>query len=567
LNPHIFRRFGLLAATAVFCFVALLGCGGVGMSNLYDNGAVATSSAIATEVGIGILNEGGTAVDAAIAVAFTLAVVHPEAGNIGGGGFAVVYDSETRAVRALDFRETAPAAASGDMYLDDTGAVIPGLSTHGALAVGVPGTVAGLHELWKKHGTMTWERLVQPVAELADTGFIVDEYLSRQITRHRDGLAAFESSAAIFLPGGRPLSTGDRLQIPDLAKTLYIISSEGPEGFYAGETADKLVATMAKHGGIITAEDLAGYEPIWRTAVRFEFDSLQIYSMPPPSSGGICLGQILKLLEEFDFSRLSPKSPKYVHLFAEAARLAYADRAVHLGDPDFFDVPTGFLDDAYLKGRRQLIDTLAAGNSDNVGEGVPGAESTETTHFSILDADGNAVSLTYTLNTGFGSKLVVDGAGFLLNNEMDDFTSKPGVPNTYGLIQGESNKIEPGKRMLSSMSPTIIMRDGEPVMVVGSPGGGRIITSVAQTIINVTRFGMDIDEAVNHPRFHHQYRPDMIYLEQDGYDINLKQALIGMGHNINECAPYSDVQAILRDENGLISAASDLRGNGLSAGY
>ena len=561
-------RYALVAVLIAMVATVWFGCGGVEISHYYDHCVVATAAPQASDVGKAVFEQGGNAFDAAAAVALALAVVHPEAGNIGGGGFAVIRDGASGQVRALDFRETAPSAAFEKMYLDDRDSVIPGMSTLGALAVGVPGTVAGIYELWHEYGTLPWEDLVAPAAALADSGYIVDAPLAARLAEYREQLIAFPETARLFLIDGKSPVPGERLTFPDLARTLYIIASEGPDGFYRGKVAEQITACMETHGGMITAGDLENYQPQWRQPISFSFDSLEIYSMPPPSSGGICLGQILKILEPYDFALYAPRSVEYMHLFCEAARLAFADRSEHLGDPDFYDIPGGLLDDDYLERRRTMIDIEHASTSDKTRNGSPPIiESDETTHFSICDADGNMVSITYTLNTAFGSKLAVDGAGFLLNNEMDDFSVKPGVPNVYGLVGGQANRIEPGKRMLSSMSPTLVLKAGRPFMALGSPGGSKIITIVAEAVINFTRFGKSLGETVNHPRFHHQWLPDVVYLEQGGFDINVKQGLIRLGHNIEERVAYGDLQAVFITEDGLWTGASDQRGRGKVTGY
>ncbi|RME21253.1 MAG: gamma-glutamyltransferase, partial [Candidatus Zixiibacteriota bacterium] len=364
-----------------------------------------------------------------------------------------------------------PAAATETMYLDSNGNVVPGSSTFGARSVGVPGTVAGLRALWQQYGTMPWGDLVRPAAQLADSGFVVDSFLAADLAADKDSMTAFPATAAIFYPDGRPLAAGQRLIQKDLAATLFAIADEGPEVFYQGRIAALIDSCMKQYGGLITREDLAAYHPVWREPIHVRFDGVDIYSMAPPSSGGIVIGQILGLLEPFDFSRYTPTSPEYIHLFTEAARLAFADRAEHLGDPDFWKIPYGLLDSGYLAERRKLIDPEAAGSSEQVTAGNPFPfEHNQTTHFSVADNEGNMVAVTYTLNGSFGSRLTVPGAGFLLNNEMDDFAVKPGVPNKYGLVGGEANKIEPGKRMLSSMSPTIVLKDEKPFLVLGSPG-------------------------------------------------------------------------------------------------
>ncbi len=560
-------RFWLMAP-AIFAVALSFGCTSIEVSTLYENGAVATAAPIATAVGVDVFTKGGNSFDVAVAVAFTLAVVHPEAGNIGGGGFALIHDGQSGSVRALDFRETAPASAHETMFLDDSDEVIAGLSLNGAMACGVPGTVAGLYEMWRRYGSMPWEQLVGVAAVLADTGFIVDAYLARSLSDDREVLGRFVESANIFYPDGRTLKEGDRLLQPDLAKTLYVVAAEGRRGFYEGKVAERIVQCMARHGGLISAEDLKAYRTVWREPVHFDFDGYDVYSMSPPSSGGMIIGQIMKLVEPFDFVRYSPGSSGYLHLFSEASRLAFADRSQHLGDPEFYNVPAGLLDSAYLENRRQHIDLKHTSPSHNVGPGIPpGNESDQTTHFSVCDKSGNVVALTYTLNRSYGCGLVVDSAGFLLNNEMDDFSIKPGVPNLYGLVGGEANKIESGKRMLSSMSPTIVLEGRRPCLVLGAPGGSKIITVVAQALVDYIRFDRNVAEICRQARFHHQWLPDVLYLEQDGFDINTIQDLIRYGHSVEEREPYSDLQIISVDASGLMVPASDPRKRGTSGGF
>jgi gamma-glutamyltranspeptidase/glutathione hydrolase len=514
-----------------------------------------------------LFERGGNAFDVAVATGFVLAVVHPQAGNIGGGGFAVVRDGVSGQVRALDFRETAPGAASETMFQDEAGRVIEGMSRRGTLAAGVPGTPAGLYELWRAYGSLPWEELVQTAADLADTGFIVTEPLARDFERYSAELSLFESTRQTFLPNGRPAKAGERLVQPDLAATLYKIAAEGPSAFYEGEVAVLIDSTMRLHGGIMTGDDLAAYSPQWRSPVHFMFDSLDIYSMSPPSSGGLMVGQILKLLEPFDTRAYNPNHPDYLHRFVEACRLAFADRAVHLGDPEFWSIPSGLLDDAYLSRRREDLPLDRAGISSQVSAGNPAAgESDETTHISVCDGQGNMVALTYTLNTSFGSKLVVADAGFLLNNEMDDFAAAPNHPNVYGLVGGEANKVEPGKRMLSSMSPTLVLHRDRPYLILGSPGGSRIISSVAQTLFCFVRFGLSLREAVAQPRIHHQWLPDMVKVERGGYSAEVLQRLRNLGHEVEEVDAFSDVQAIAIDPAGLMTAVSDPRNSGKASG-
>ena len=565
---HVSTHLRVTAAlVAAALSVIALGCDALRVSKLYDRGVVVTAAPPASQVGRDILQRGGNAYDAAVAVGFALAVVHPEAGNIGGGGFAMMRDGRDQSVRSLDFREVAPRSAFETMYLDHQGEVIAGVSTYGALASGVPGTVAGLHEIWRKFGSLPWTELIAPAIALADSGFIVDDGLARSFDEYHDQLAGFPTTARQFLSGGVAPSAGDRLIQSDLAHSLTLIAAEERDGFYRGETAEKIQACMEQHHGLITMEDLAAYEPVWREPIHIAFDSLDIYSMPPPSSGGTCLGQILKLLEPFDFSRLNPSSVQYIHLFCEASRLAFADRSEHLGDPGFATIPAGLLDSAYLAKRRELIDPEQAHSSENVRPGDPAAiGSDQTTHYSICDGQGNMVAITYTLNTAFGSKLTVDGAGFLLNNEMDDFSIKPGHPNVYGLVGGEANKIEPRKRMLSSMSPTLVLMHGQPLMVLGSPGGSKIITTVAEAIIDFTRFDLTPEETVAQPRFHHQWLPDVIYLEQGGFDAAVTQGLTALGHTVRERAAYGDLQLVIVRPGGLMAGAFDPRGRGSVAG-
>ncbi len=554
---------------AVFISLVISSCSAVKVETYYENGVIATSSPIATEIGIQILKDGGNAFDAAVAIGFVLTVVHPEAGNIGGGGFALLRDGSSKEVTSLDFRETAPAAAFERMYLDSDSNVIADLSTIGALAVGVPGTVAGLYEMWQEKGSMEWSDLVAIAAKLADSGFVVDAYLETSLRENRAKLTQYQTTAELFFRNNQSVKENDLFEQKKLAKALYLIAAEGKDGFYEGEVADSIVATMAEHGGLITREDLKTYNPVWRDPIHFTFDSLDIYSMAPPSSGGLIIGQILKLLEPYDFSRYSPNSSEYINLFSEASKLAFADRSKHLGDPSFYNVPTDrLLDDEYLNSRRDLIDLKKAKNSEAI---LPGGmlqnESDQTTHFSIADKEGNLVAVTYTLNSPYGSKLAVKGFGFLLNNEMDDFSVKPGEQNLYGLIGGEANKIEPRKRMLSSMSPTIILKDNEPLLVLGTPGGSKIITVVAQAILSITRFNLNLQETLNQGRFHHQWLPDYLYLEKDRFSKDTQEKLQSYGYEIKEREAYSDIQIIYIDPSHLKTGASDPRRRGLTLGY
>jgi len=565
----MYNRFGLSIILLIF-ILSLGSCGSLTVETFYKNGVVVTSSPIASKIGLEILKQGGNAFDAAVAIAFALAVTYPEAGNIGGGGFALTYNAVTDEIHALDFREKAPIGATVDMFLDSNGFAAENSSLLGSRSAGVPGTVAGLFSLWEKYGSLDWYQLLQPAYKLADTGFILDQYLASSITSFSKELKQFPETKSIFFPKNKTPKGGDRFIQKNLAATIQRIALDSLNGFYSGKTADLIVETMTKYDGLISHDDLSSYKPVWRRPVNFKFDSLDIYSMPPPSSGGVLLGMILKLLEPVDFSIFSPKSPEYIHHFAEACRLAYSERAAHLGDPDFVDNPIDvMLSDDFLDARRELIDENRAGLSIEIESGIPQnfLESESTTHFSIADKFGNLVSLTYTLNTEYGSKLVVGGAGFLLNNEMDDFSIKPGVANVYGLVGGRANEIVPGKRMLSSMTPTIALKNGKPALVLGSPGGSKIITTVAQALVNISRFGLSPEQIVNMPRFHHQWLPDSLYLEEGGFDINIKQALIAKGHNIKERSRYSELMIITINEDGMKTGAADPRRNGSVSGY
>jgi gamma-glutamyltranspeptidase/glutathione hydrolase len=562
----------VIVLIAVIAAAGLLTCRTVTVETSYRNGIVVSSSPIASQVGLGVLRGGGNAFDAAVAVGFCLAVCYPEAGNIGGGGFALVYSSSDKRIEALDFREKAPQAATVDMYLDESGEVIPDKSLVGAGAAGVPGTVAGLFELWQKYGSQEWSSLLAPAAALADSGLVIDPELAQSLARHSTALSEFPATKTIYFNGERPYHAGERLFQKDLAATLEKIAGVGRDGFYLGETAELIVATMGAYDGLITREDLALYRPVWREPIRFEFDSMEIYSMPPPSSGGVILAQILKLLEPFDLAEYSPASPEYIHLFTETCRLAFADRAVHLGDPDFHKNPIEELvSPAYVDIRRKLIDIIKAQSSAQIGAGltdkdVP-AESESTTHICVADQWDNVVSLTYTINAAYGSKLVVDGAGFLLNNEMDDFSIKPGQSNLYGLVGGKANEIAPEKRMLSSMSPTLVFLKSRPFLALGSPGGPKIITTVAQAIIAVGRFGLSPREVVGLPRFHHQWLPDSLYLEERSFDSSVINDLVARGHAVRERSKYSDLQILQINADGSKIGASDPRRGGRPAGY
>jgi gamma-glutamyltranspeptidase/glutathione hydrolase len=547
-------------------------CGTVGSESVYRRGAVVCSDRTAAETGVDILKNGGNAVDAACATALALAVTYPQAGNIGGGGFALIYLADSAEVFFLDFRETAPAAASAELYLDSAGRFDPQKSLIGPLAAGTPGTVAGLWEMHRRFGHSQWADLVRPARTLALQGVIVDSSLAAALADDEKSLCRFDATSRIFLPGNELPRPGDRLIQRDLAATLKRIERDGKDGFYGGETADLIAAYCARNGGLITVDDLESYEAVWRQPVRFRYRDLDIYAAGLPSSGGIVMGQILKMLETYELERYTAGNPHYMHLFTEAARRAYADRAEYLGDPDFVaDLSGQLLDSGYLLSRQRSIDPRHATASSEILAGMPKVrhESDQTTHLVVADEKGNIVSLTYTINAWFGCKAVVPGAGFFLNNEMDDFAIVPDEPNQFGLTGGDANRIEPGKRMLSSMTPTIILRGGLPYLALGSPGGSKIITAVAQTIINYCIYRMPLHKAVSHPRFHHQWRPDTLYVERNGYDPAVIQRLTEMGHHVIERSPFGEVTAIgfSEDRRFMTGAADPRRGGGYAAGY
>ncbi len=524
---------------------------------------VVSGNPIASDVGKAILQQGGNAIDAAVAVGFALQVVHPEAGNIGGGGFMVIRLADG-SVHSLDYREKAPAKATRNMYVGPDGNPTRASWT-GHLAAGVPGAVAGLAEAHKRFGKLPWADIVAPAIRLAADGFLVDEYRSRTIGSDSSRLVRFKASAAQYLPGGRPPQPGTTWKQPDLAKTLTAIQTGGPAGFYAGPVADLIVAEMRRGGGLITKEDLAAYEAKWRDPLSFQYRGHTIYSMPPASSGGVTLALILNILEGFD--PLPPfGSPELLHRQAEAMRRAFAERNASLGDPDFVQNPIARMTSKdHAASRRAEINLERATPTTDL---TPVAdESLQTTHYSVVDQDGNAVSTTTTLNGSFGSAVTVTGAGFLLNNEMDDFTTAPGKPNGYGLVQGEANAIVPGKRMLSAMTPSVVLdREGKLLMVVGTPGGPTIITQVFHVISNVIDHKMDLPTALSMPRLHHQSLPDQIALERGGFRAETIAELERMGHKVTFRNYMGDVEAIIRTPTGWLGASDPRRGGG-GAGY
>lgn len=524
---------------------------------------VVSGSPLASAVGRDILEKGGNAVDAAVAIGFALAVVHPEAGNLGGGGFMLIRQADGT-VSALDYREMAPAAASRDMYLDADGNPTD-KSLVGALAAGVPGAVAGLAEAHHKFGRLSWHDVVEPAVRLAAEGFEVDDYRNRSVRGDSARLVLFDASRASFLPGGAPPVVGSTLQQPDLAGTLVRIQDSGAAGFYRGMTADLIVAEMQRGGGIVTAADLAAYQALWRTPITISYRGHTIYSMPPASSGGVTMAEILNILEGFG-PLPSFGSPELLHLETEAMRRAFTDRNTILGDPAFVQMPlTRLLSKEYAATLRNQIDRQHASKTPVFDPRIRGGSS--TTHYSVVDAEGNAVSCTTTLNDSYGSAETVAGAGFLLNDEMDDFATAPGKPNMYGLVQGEANAIAPGKRMLSAMTPSLVLGpDGKLLMVVGTPGGPRIITMVYHVISNVIDHHMTLADAVAAPRMHHQALPDTIRVERNGFLPGTLDRLRQMGHDIKEGGYSGDVEAIIRTATGW-QGVSDPRLGGGGSGY
>lgn len=508
------------------------------------NGMVVSASQIASEIGVDIMKRGGNAADAAVATGIALAVVYPRAGNLGGGGFATVRLADGKAT-TIDFRETAPAAASRDMYLDANGQVVPGRSTAGYMAAGVPGTVAGMALLHEKYGSgkLSWAELLEPAYRLAEQGFTVSANLARDLRSSERLLGRFAESRRVFLRDGRFYEAGETFKQPDLARTLQRLRKDGAAEFYNGETAKLIAADMAANGGTIALADLAAYRAIERPAVTGTYRGHEIITMGSPSSGGVALMQMLGMLEPYDVGSLGFHSAAQIHLFAEVMRRAFRDRAAFMGDADFAQVPTDkLLDQAYIAGLMKDFDPDRATPSEALlAAPAPRAESQETTHFSVVDAAGNAVGITYTINGLYGNGVTVPGAGFLLNNEMDDFTSRVGAPNNYGLIQGESNAIAPGKRPLSSMTPTIVVRDGKPLLVTGSPGGPTIINTVLLVITNVIDFDMSVTGAVDAPRFHHQWQPDTIRYEPNFATSQTIEQLAARGHRFGQRRLYENV--------------------------
>ena len=550
----------LLALIVFFLFVS---CG-----NEYTP-TVVSARKDASDIGVEIMKKGGNAFDAMIGVQLALSVSHPTAGNIAGGGF-MVYKLKDGTDGTLDFRETAPADSSEKMYQDEDGNVIPGLSSIGGLAVGVPGTVSAIFEIHKKFGSLPIEELFQPSIELAEKGYLVTKYLEDELNEKRDDFIKLNGKNSLY---SKEYKSGDTIFNKMYANTLREIMNKGADGFYKGKVAEDMIETISQSGGIMTMEDLSEYQSVWRDPVRFKYKGYDIISMSFPSSGGVILGQMMNAIENFDLSKIKHNSPEYVQLLTEIERRAFADRSDLMGDPDFMKLPVyEFMDKEYVESRMKNFSWDQATPSSEIKPGeIIFNESYETTHFSIVDKEGNAVSVTTTLNNSFGSKVYVENSGFFLNNEMDDFSSKPGYPNFFGVIGSEANSIQPKKRMLSAMTPTIVLKNNKPHLILGSPGGPSIITSVFQTILNVVEYNMDVNKAVSSPRFHHQWYPDLIVMENEAYSDELNSILSKKNYlivklpieeetlGVYKRSDIGAVDAILINENGEVFGGADLR--------
>ena len=569
------KAIRFIVVTALLCGSALAGAQAILEGERFhpvtgSHGMVVTSHTLATEVALAVLKKGGNAVDAAVTAGFALAVTQPRSGNIGGGGFMLYAPGDGSEVEAIDYREKAPAGATETMFQDDNGNVVQNRSRFTHKAAGVPGTVAGLALALDRHGTLTLKQALEPAIRLARDGFIVPARFTEGLEQARERLARWPATLDTFYKhDGSAWQPGERFVQPDLANTLERIANHGIHDFYQGETAELIVEEMQRHDGLITLKDLRNYQPAIREPIHGTYRGHDIYSMSPPSSGGAHIVQILNILEGYAMAELGHNSAAGIHRMAEAMKLAYADRATYLGDTDFVEVPlSGLTSKDYANSLRKGIDANRAHPSSDIQAGTPAAyESPETTHFSIVDRWGNAVSNTYTINFSYGSGITVGGAGFLLNNEMDDFSAKPGEPNAYGLIGGEANRVEPGKRMLSSMSPTIVRRDGRNYLVTGSPGGSRIITTTLQVVLNVIDYNMNIQSAVSAPRIHHQWLPDELRIEQ-GISPDTVRLLEEKGHKVVTGSAMGAIQSILIDSYGILNGGADPRRSTSSAmGY
>ncbi len=571
--PLLRRRF----VAATLAFLAAPGFAASVAPVAAENGMVVTAQHLATRIGVDVLKDGGNAVDAAVAVGYALAVVYPAAGNLGGGGFMTIQLADGRRT-FLDFREKAPLAARADMYLGPDGNVVPGLSTKGHLAVGVPGSVSGFETALARYGTMKRAQLIAPAIRYAEEGFLLEQGDVDMLLTSTEDFRKDPATAAIFLKSGQPWGVGDRLVQKDLAKTLARVRDEGARGFYAGPVAAAIVASSQAGKGILQQADLDRYTTRELKPVECDYRGFHVVSAPPPSSGGVVVCEILNVLEGYPLKDWGFRSAQAVHHQVEAMRHAYMDRNSYLGDPDFVKNPVErLLSKDYAAKIRAVIDPAKAGISKDIKPGVPPHEGSNTTHYSIVDRFGNAVAVTYTLNDWFGARVTAGGTGVLLNNEMDDFTAKVGVPNLYGLVQGQANSIAPEKRPLSSMSPTIVTKDGQPVMVVGTPGGSRIITAVVHTILNVVDYGMNLQEAVDAPRFHQQWLPETTSLERFAISPDTEKLLLAMGHRFGNPQPANHVAAILVGapslggkpvgKNRFYGSNDPRRNTGLALGY